>query len=215
MTAALIISIAVLWVLVALLMVALYALSRQVGLLHQRIAPAGALALSGGLKVGDVAPDLELTTLNGDKFGLMDYSHVSRAVLITFISPECTVCEQLMPAVKSIKVKEEKWLDVLLASDGDAEKHHAYVGQKGLKDWTYVLSRELGMTFEVGKLPYSVLLDENGALVAKGLTNTREHIESLFEAKDRGVSSIQEFLRIRQEKVNVGPELSAEIAINE
>jgi hypothetical protein len=29
---------------------------------------------------------------------------------------------------------------------------------------------------------------------AKGLVNTREHLESLFEAKERGVASLQEFV---------------------
>jgi methylamine dehydrogenase accessory protein MauD len=46
----------------------------------------------------------------------------------------------------------------------------------------------------VAKLPYAVLIDEAGIVRAKGLVNTREHLESLFEAKERGVGSIQEFV---------------------
>jgi hypothetical protein len=38
---------------------------------------------------------------------------------------------------------------------------------------------------------------------AKGLVNTREHLESLFEAKERGVVSIQEFLRGAEERGEV------------
>jgi hypothetical protein len=30
---------------------------------------------------------------------------------------------------------------------------------------------------------------------AKGLVNTREHFESLFEARDQGVASLQDYLR--------------------
>jgi hypothetical protein len=30
---------------------------------------------------------------------------------------------------------------------------------------------------------------------AKGLVNTREHLESLFEAMERGIASIQDFVR--------------------
>jgi methylamine dehydrogenase accessory protein MauD len=56
-----------------------------------------------------------------------------------------------------------------------------------------VLSPTLGMTWQVGKLPYAVLVDETGVLRARGLVNTREHLESLFEAKERGVASIQDW----------------------
>jgi hypothetical protein len=39
-----------------------------------------------------------------------------------------------------------------------------------------------------------VLLDGAGVVRAKGLVNTREHLESLFEAKERGVASLQDFV---------------------
>jgi hypothetical protein len=38
------------------------------------------------------------------------------------------------------------------------------------------------------------LLDEKGVLVAKGLVNSREHLESLFEAKRLGVASVNEYM---------------------
>jgi methylamine dehydrogenase accessory protein MauD len=57
------------------------------------------------------------------------------------------------------------------------------------------LSRELGLAYQVGKLPYAVLIDADGVLRAKGLINTREHVESLFEAMARGVGSVQEYLQ--------------------
>jgi methylamine dehydrogenase accessory protein MauD len=50
------------------------------------------------------------------------------------------------------------------------------------------------MTYQVGKLPFAVLLDHDGIIRAKGLVNSREHLESLFEAKERGVASIQDYM---------------------
>jgi len=58
-----------------------------------------------------------------------------------------------------------------------------------------VLSPELGMTFRIGKLPYAVLIDEHGTVRAKGLVNTREHLESILTAKELGVASLQEYLK--------------------
>jgi len=46
----------------------------------------------------------------------------------------------------------------------------------------------------VEKLPYAVLLDAAGIVRAKGLVNTREHLESLLEAHERGVASVQDYL---------------------
>ena len=52
----------------------------------------------------------------------------------------------------------------------------------------------------VAKLPYAVLLDEQGKVASLGLVNTREHLESLFEAKERGVASLQDYLSTRSKE---------------
>jgi methylamine dehydrogenase accessory protein MauD len=51
------------------------------------------------------------------------------------------------------------------------------------------------MAFKVSRLPYAVLLDEDGQVRAKGLINSREQLESLFTAREMGVSSVQEYLK--------------------
>ena len=62
----------------------------------------------------------------------------------------------------------------------------------------FVLSEGLGRALSVSKLPYAVLLDEEGRVASLGLVNSREHLESLFEAKERGVASLQEYLSRRK-----------------
>jgi methylamine dehydrogenase accessory protein MauD len=57
-----------------------------------------------------------------------------------------------------------------------------------------VVSPVVGMTYQVGKLPYAVLIDELGIVRAKGLVNSREHLESLLVAKETGYASIQAYL---------------------
>jgi len=56
-----------------------------------------------------------------------------------------------------------------------------------------VVSAPLGMTYQVSRLPFAALLDEAGVLRARGLVNSREHLESLFEAKRLGVASLQDY----------------------
>ena len=59
---------------------------------------------------------------------------------------------------------------------------------------------ELGLGYRVGRLPHAVLIDETGVIRSTGLVNSREHIESLFEASERGVASLQEFMELAQSK---------------
>ena len=120
-----------------------------------------------------------------------------RSQMLLFLSPDCAICETLLPAVRSAQGAERGWLDIILASDGEQYKHEAFVREKGLTKFPYVVSEHLGRSYGVSKLPYAVLIDEAGRLSSTGLVNTREHLESLFVAKETGVSSIQQFLSQR------------------
>jgi len=191
----LMISNALLWVLVLAVIVALWALARQVGILYERIAPMGALMTDAGPKLGEAAPRFELPALNGARVAVG--GERSRSQLLFFLSPTCPVCKKLLPVLKSSAQAEQAWLDVVVASDGDATQHLAFYGQAGLQQFPYLLSAELGMAYRVSRLPYAVLLDEKGVIRAKGLVNSREQLESLFNAKELGVGSVQEYLRDR------------------
>jgi methylamine dehydrogenase accessory protein MauD len=194
MTTALVVSNVVLWVLVVVLAGIVAVLVRQVGVLYERVAPAGALMVARGPAVGDVAPAIAAEALIGEPRTIGGARADGRSTLLFFLSPTCPVCKALLPALRSIVRGESRWLDVLLASDGPRSEHESFVAAEGLEDLPYLLSAPLGMTYQVGKLPYAVLIDGVGIVRAKGLVNTREHLESLFEAMERGVASIQDFV---------------------
>lgn len=192
MNEALLVSNVLLWMAVLVLLVAVIALARQVGVLHERIAPMGALMMDSGPKVGDAAPLLELALQGGGRFTLGGVK--PRPTLVFFLAPTCPVCKKLLPIVASMRAAERGRLDVLLASDGEPAEHDAFRRKAKLDDWPYALSVELGMQYRVSKLPYALLVDEAGVVRAKGLVNTREQLESLFAARELGVASVQEYL---------------------
>ena len=193
MIQALLVSNAVLWVAVIALAATVLALVRQLGVLYERVAPAGALMVSKGPAVGEVAPLVRAEALAGPPRELGGPRADGLGTLLFFLSPTCPVCKELLPAVRSVARREASWLEVVLASDGPRAEHEAFVRAQHLEDFSYVLSAPLGVTHQVGKLPYAVLLDPAGVVRAKGLVNTREHLESLFEAMERGVASLQEY----------------------
>jgi len=190
---ALAISNIVLWVLVLTLAAVLLALVRQLGVLHERIAPAGALMLNKGLKVGEAAPLVQVADLQGQTHAVGAARGDGRSTLLLFVSPTCPVCKTLLPAVKSSRKDERAWLDVILASDGDLQEQQDFVRAQSLEAIPYVVSPALGLAFQVSRLPFAALLDAQGVLRARGLVNSREHLESLFEAKRLGVASLQEY----------------------
>jgi methylamine dehydrogenase accessory protein MauD len=194
MLQALLISQVVLWILMLVMAGLQLALLRQVGVLHERIAPMGALTLDKGPKEGETAPRFDLFDLSRRQVTIGGEDPERRSTLIFFLSPTCPVCKKMLPILKSMARAEDKRLRILLASDGEREEHERFVAAQDLGEFPYLLSQELGMTYRVGKLPYAVLIDEAGVVRAKGLINTREHLESLIEAKELGVASIQEYL---------------------
>lgn len=191
---ALLISNGVLWLLVIGLALTVLALTRQIGLLHERISPVGALSPRAKVKVGDPAPELALIDLHDRPLQLGGASKDESRTLLFFLSPTCPVCETLLPTVERVARTEVPRVRVVLASDGLPDEHRVFVDEKRISHLPYVLSAPLGMAYGVAKLPYAVLIDEEGIVAAQGLVNTREHLESLFEAQRHGVASIQDYL---------------------
>lgn len=181
-------SVIVLWVIVILQVGVIFALARQVGILFERVSPVGAMISSNGPELGEPVPALQLPNLNGAPLTL---GKGGRAQLVFFLSTSCPICKALLPALKSIRADEAKWLDVVLASDGREALHRRLIETEGLEPFPYVLSPELGMSFKVAKLPFAVLVDKSGKVAAKGLVNSREQLESLFTASETGIPSYQ------------------------
>ncbi len=188
----LLISQAMLWIAVIALAVAVLALARQVGVLHERIAPVGALALGRGPQTGEAAPRLTVQTLAGGSVEIGGPLPGRPLRLLFFVSPTCPICKALLPTVRTF-VETEK-LDLLLVGDGELEEQRQMAQRHGLSAERFANAPEAGRAFQVAKLPYAVLVNELGVIAAQGLVNSREHLESLVTAHEMGLRSVQEYL---------------------
>ncbi len=183
-----------LWLCVGFLTVSVLALARQVGLLNQRVAPAGALTPTTGPKVGELTDVVEADDLGGNRHRIGGVKS-ARTTLLLFISPTCPVCKALLPGAKSLAATEH--LGLVFASDGfDAPRHRAFANDVGIDRYPYVLSQELGLRYSVSRLPFAVLIGADGVLLGRGLVNTREHLESLVESWHSGIATLQEYARL-------------------
>jgi methylamine dehydrogenase accessory protein MauD len=202
-TEAVVISNVILWIVVIVLALVVLALARQVGILHERVAPAGALMPTSGPKVGELTEAMSVADIHGKTVTIGGPRANRMNTLVMFISPTCPVCKSLVPTAKSLANAEKNRLELVFASDGDKlEQHQAYARDLKLESYPYVLSEKLGMSFEVSKLPFAVLIGSDGTLKSKGLVNTREHLESLIEAMDSGIATLQEYVGLAQPAID-------------
>jgi len=181
----LVVSNIVLWTAVVVLAMVTLALARQVGILHERIGPAGALPAAKGPKVGESTLEIPLIALDGRPVSIGGTHHAGLATLVLFISPTCAVCKSLVPAAKTLANSERRRLRLVFASDGNnLERHQAYARDLSLSGFPYVLSQELGLNYEVSKLPYALLIGADGTLKNKGLVHTADHLQNLVATID-------------------------------
>ena len=182
----------VLWVFVGILTLAVLALARQVGVLNQRVAPAGALMPTTGPKVGELTEAVDADDLAGTAHRIGGPS--ADDTLVLFISPTC-------PGVQGAAAGREVAQRggepaTVVASDGfDAARHRTFAKDVGLERYPYVLSQALGMRYGVSRLPFAVLIGADGVLRGRGLVNSREHLESLVESWRTGVATLQEYVQ--------------------
>jgi methylamine dehydrogenase accessory protein MauD len=186
---------AFLWLVVACLSLVVLALARQVGILHERLTPVGALTNAAGPAVGAPAPLLRATALDGTRLELGTRRPDGSSLLLLFVSRTCPICKVLIPV--ALDVGRAERLAVLFVGDGELAEQQQLVAQFSIPPDRFINSPEIGIAYHVDKLPHAVLLDASGTLVAKGLVNSREHLESLVVAQETGFGSVQAFLRAR------------------
>ena len=146
------------WVLVVLLCVVVVALARQVGTLHLRLGPRGALEIdTEGPPLGEAPPAIAALD---DRGAQVLVGGTGDPRLIVFSSPTCTVCREIAPAVPA--AARSGGLVPLILHDPEAE--HAY---------------------DVPGTPFVLVMDEAGVVRAKGTVNNLEQLEGLVDTANR------------------------------
>jgi len=129
-------------------------------------------------------------------------STTGRRRLLMFVSSQCPICKVLIPT--ALDFARDERLDVIFAGDAPDEEQRRLIDEQGLGDFPFINSAELGRALGVDKLPHAALIDEDGRLAARGLVNSREHLESLVVSQENGLVSVQQFLGERRRRAEQG-----------
>ena len=171
------ISYVALWLLLIAAVLTLLVHSRLLGILHQRLGPSTAKALSDGPEVGEVLRSLEGKDLDGADWSLVFPS--DRPVLAVFISPQCDACGILMPHVKDYWRSRGKNGLLLFSTISHQAMNRAYIDYLALGEIPYLFGGDLAHKLSIEGTPYAVAFDADGRVTAKGLVNHFEHLISL------------------------------------
>jgi hypothetical protein len=149
------------WALVLVLCVVVVALARQVGTLHLRLGPRGALEIdTEGPPLGE-APPPRPAVLDGGGRAMLGGPGAPRLVL--FVSPTCPICEEVKPSVPA--AASSAGLAAQLIHDADAERH-----------------------WNVPGTPFAVVMDRAGVVRATGTVNNLEQLEGLVDTAERRIA---------------------------
>lgn len=174
------VSYAFLWVAVVVLAVLVVALAREVGALHLRLGPRGALEIdTEGPEIGAVVPPLDASAMDG-RTARIGGPGASRLYL--FASPTCGICRDVLPAMPFLL---RGGVDGAVIAEAPARDLAAW-RQTGV---AVVSSPEAFLAYSVPGTPYAVVLDDRGAVLAKGTPNDPAQLEGLLETARRRIEA--------------------------
>lgn len=170
----------VLWVLVAVLGIAVVALARQVGILHLRLGPRGALEIDEeGPPLGEAPEPIEAMDLDGRTLVV---AGPGGDRFLLFVSPGCPLCHEVLPSVKAIA--RSAGLAAVVVADVAEDDARPVYGRRDIGA-PVVAGPEIASAFRVPGTPYAVVLDGSGTVVAKGTVNNLEQVEGLVATARR------------------------------
>ncbi|MDX1535986.1 MAG: TlpA family protein disulfide reductase [Candidatus Spechtbacterales bacterium] len=120
-----------------------------------------------GLSVGDIAPDIELTTLEGDTVHLSDYR--GKVVFLNFWTTWCPYCHKEMPSMQRMyeKYGEDGFIILALDIAEDAETVRRYMEENNLTFPAFLYHGSLTShpMNKTSGTPQTYIIDRDGIIV--------------------------------------------------
>lgn len=166
----------VLWLLLLLVVLSVIVLFRQLGVLHLRFGPRGALSTEEGPELHVLAPVIDSVDTSGRARHL---GGPGRPTTLVFVSPQCSICEDLLPAIRAVYRSIPRDSQLMVVSTGNDEISASYA--RRLKPVPVLADPSVAEVFQVAATPFAVHLDSGGLVARKGVVNTREQLESVAD----------------------------------
>jgi methylamine dehydrogenase accessory protein MauD len=169
----------ILWGVVIALALLVLALARQIGTLHLRLGPRGALELDEeGPPLGEAPEPADRTDLGGRPVSV---GGPGSPQLVLFVSPGCPVCREVLPSLP-VAARAGRMAARVVVDAKILDAAPAYGNGIGAP---VVADPDVARAYRVPGTPYAVVLDRLGVVRAKGTVNTMEQLEGLVDTARR------------------------------
>jgi methylamine dehydrogenase accessory protein MauD len=173
----------VLWGVVIVLALLVLALARQVGTLHLRLGPRGALEVDEeGPPLGEAPEAYDRADPDGRPVSV---GGPGQPQLILFVSPGCPVCLEVLPSLPAAARAADLTPRVVVDAVPE-DARHSYGKGLGVP---VISGPEVARDYRIPGTPYAVVLDRFGVVRAKGTVNTMEQLEGLVDTAHRRLES--------------------------
>jgi len=170
------VSYVVLWGLVLFQGAVIFVLLRQLGLMYMGTAQG---VSRDGLAAGERAPEFTLADPAGRPVSLAGFA--GRPLLLIFGSTACAPCRGLIPDLNAVARERAAELQVLYLSRGEAEETQRFIEELDVRVPVAVHpDMALPDQYKARVTPFAFVIDAEGIVRAKGLSNNRDHLEALL-----------------------------------
>lgn len=187
----------VLWGVVALTLVVLLVVLRQLGLIYAGAHGTGGghvFRLSEGPEIGSRIDALdEIDEVSGEPFHFPEGSF--RLNFLLFVSTDCSICEEALRGVATFARAHD--VEVLVVTDGEGESGdgHRRLVESPVR---FVRNPDYSRALGVQATPHAIVVDEKGVVLEKTIVNKVDHLEELFERTASQVAQARESLTGRK-----------------
>jgi methylamine dehydrogenase accessory protein MauD len=173
------VSYVVLWAFVVALAVVLLVVLRQLGLVYLR--QEGGSATAHGPEAGKTLGTLTFSDeLTGDQHVIPDGS--TAATLVLFVSPDCGVCRDVVPADGELAGIGDRSVYVISRGDGDLNGDLRAKVDPAL---SFVTSNSLQRDVGVELVPWAVIISREGTILQSQPVNRVTDLRAMLDRLDR------------------------------
>jgi len=120
-----------------------------------------------GLPVGSPAPSFALASLGGEEVTLEELLAYGNPVLLIFVSPSCSPCEALFPAVAQWDGDYDDRLTVVLISKGSQAENQNIFAKYGARHVLLAGESDVAEVYEGRWTPAAVLISRQGTIASQ------------------------------------------------
>lgn len=161
------------WFVLVLIIIGMFMILRQFGEVYLKEANS---ISRDGIAIGENIPKFKVPSIKG-KNTLHREDILKKPTLISFISPSCSACKDMLPDWNKVSYEYKSKYNFVLISTGRKDDNEKMLEKYTIDtDLFYDEEMQMFRDFKARVTPFAFMLNEKGEVVEKGLINGKDHM---------------------------------------